>query len=66
MYGTNGITLYLSGGGVMAERFAGSGGIVQWYNYLIAGEQLVGVHTERSDETTATRYFHSDDLGVGA
>jgi len=32
----SGLMLYLAGGGVFAERFAGTGG-VQWTNYLIAG-----------------------------
>jgi hypothetical protein len=62
--GPSGETLYLSGGGVFAERFAGlGGGGVQWTNYLIAGGRLVGVHIQKADETTATRYFHTDHLG---
>ncbi len=61
--GLGGTTLYLSGGPVMVEKFSGTGGIMQWSNYLVAGGQLVGVHIERSDETTLTRYFHTDHLG---
>jgi hypothetical protein len=48
---------------VLAERFAGSGGIVRWTNYLIVGGRLIGMHVENSDETTQTRYFHHDHLG---
>jgi RHS repeat-associated protein len=49
---------------VFSERFAGlGGGGVQWTNYLIAGGRLVGVHIQKADETTATRYFHTDHLG---
>jgi hypothetical protein len=47
----SGVMLYLSGGGV------------QWTNYLVAGGKLVGVHIQKADETTATRYFHTDHLG---
>jgi RHS repeat-associated protein len=62
--GPSGETLYLSGAGVFSERFAGlGGGGVQWTNYLIAGGRLVGVHIQKADETTATRYFHTDHLG---
>jgi uncharacterized protein RhaS with RHS repeats len=62
--GPSGETLYLSGGGVFAERFAGlGGGGVQWTNYLIIGGRLVGVHIQKADESTATRYFHTDHLG---
>jgi hypothetical protein len=50
------MTLYLAGGGVFAERFAGTGGGVQWTNYLIIGGRLVGVFIQKADETTATRY----------
>jgi hypothetical protein len=38
----SGVTLYIGGGGVLAERFAGSGGSVQWTNYLIAAAGLGG------------------------
>jgi RHS repeat-associated protein len=62
--GPSGETLYLSGAGVFTERFAGlGGGGVQWTNYLIVGGRLVGVHIQKADETTATRYFHTDHLG---
>jgi RHS repeat-associated protein len=58
-----GITLYFAGGGVLAERFAGSGGTVRWTNYLIVAGQLIGIHIENSDDSTVTRYFHTDHLG---
>jgi hypothetical protein len=48
---------------VLAERFAGSGGTVRWTNYLIVGGRMIGIHVENSDETTLTRYFHTDHLG---
>jgi hypothetical protein len=49
---------------VFAERFAGlGGGGVQWTNYLIVGGRLVGVFIQKADESTATRYFHTDHLG---
>jgi len=50
-----GVTLYIHGGGVFAERFAGIGGGVQWTNYLIVGGRLIGVYIQKADETTATR-----------
>ncbi|HEY7550089.1 MAG TPA: RHS repeat-associated core domain-containing protein, partial [Hyphomicrobiaceae bacterium] len=59
----SGVTFYLSGGGVLAERFAGSGGTVRWTNYLIVGGRMIGIRVENSDETTLTRYFHADHLG---
>ena len=34
---TAGETLYLADAGVMAERLAGAGGVIQWTNYLFAG-----------------------------
>jgi hypothetical protein len=58
----SGTTLYISGGGVLAERFAGSGGSVRWTNYLIAGGRMIGIRVENADETTLTRYFHTDHL----
>jgi RHS repeat-associated protein len=49
---------------MFAERFAGlGGGGARWTNYLIAGGRLIGVHVQKADETTATRYFHTDHLG---
>jgi RHS repeat-associated protein len=59
----SGVTLYIAGGGVLAERFAGTGGTVRWTNYLIVGGRFIGIHVENSDETTLTRYFHTDHLG---
>jgi RHS repeat-associated protein len=61
--GPSGTTLYLNGGGVMAERVEGTGGSWQWNHYLVASGSLVGVHIARSDATVATRYFHKDHLG---
>ena len=58
-----GETLYLADAGVMAERLAGAGGVVQWTNYLFAGSEMIGMRVERSDATTYTRYFHKDHLG---
>jgi uncharacterized protein RhaS with RHS repeats len=58
-----GETLYLADAGVMAEKLTGSGGIIQWTNYLFAGGQMVGMRVERSDMTVHTRYFHKDHLG---
>src|SRR5262245_13859075 len=57
-----GITQYIAGGGVLAERFAGSGGIVRWTNFLMVGGRYIGFHVENSDGTTLTRYCHPDDL----
>jgi hypothetical protein len=48
------VTLYIGGPGVLAERFAGTGGSVQWTNYVIVGERAGGVFIEKPDETTAT------------
>jgi hypothetical protein len=61
--GPNGVTLYLSAFGVLAERFGQLGGPQGWTNYLIVGGRLVGIHVENADETTLTRYFHTDHLG---
>jgi hypothetical protein len=61
--GPPGTTLYIAGAGVLAERFAGTGGGVQWTNYLIVGGRLIGVYVQKADETTATRDFHTDHLG---
>jgi hypothetical protein len=47
----------------MAEKLTGSGGIIQWTNYLFAGGQMVGMRVERSDMTVHTRYFHKDHFG---
>jgi RHS repeat-associated protein len=58
-----GTTLYLGSGGAMAEKFTGSSGAVQWNNYLTVAGELVGMFVQKSDGTTATRYFHKDHLG---
>ena len=49
--------------GVLAERFGQLGGPQRWTNYLMAGGRLIGIHVENADETTLTRYFHTDHLG---
>ena len=56
-------TLYLAGGGMLAEKMTGAGGSVQWTNYLVAAAGMIGMHVEHSDETVSTRYFHKDHLG---
>ena len=30
---------------------------------MIVGGRLIGVHVQKADETTVTRYFHTDHLG---
>jgi hypothetical protein len=47
----SGVTLYISGAGVLAERFAGSGGTVRWTNFLVMGGRMIGIHVENSEET---------------
>jgi hypothetical protein len=61
--GPSGVTLYLSGMGVLAERFGQLGGPQRWTNYLMAGGRLVGIQVENADETTLTRWFHTYHLG---
>ena len=58
-----GETLYLAESGVMAEKLTGSGGVIQWTNYLVVSGDIVGMRVERSDATIYTRYFHKDHLG---
>ena len=48
---------------MLAERFAGTGGTVRWTNDLMVGGRYIGIQVENSDETTLTRYFHTDHLG---
>ena len=48
---------------MLAERFAGTGGTVRWTNDLMVGGRTIGIQVENSDETTLTRYFHTDHLG---
>ena len=59
----SGETLYLNAGGVMAERLAGAGGVVQWTDYLFAGGEMIGMRVEHSVSGIYTRYFHKDHLG---
>ena len=64
---TAGETLYLADAGVIAERLAGAGGVVQWTNYLFAGSDMIGIRVEHSDATTYTRYprLREDKLPQG-
>jgi RHS repeat-associated protein len=52
----------MAASGTMAERLDGSGGSVQWTNYLVAGGELVGMRVENGG-TVYTRYFNKDHLG---
>jgi hypothetical protein len=61
--GPNGVTLYISGMGVLAERFGQLGGPQRWTNLPVVGGRLIGIRVENADETTLTRYFHTDHLG---
>ena len=56
----SGVTLYIVGGGVLAERFAGSGGTVRWTNYLMVGGRYIGIQVENSDETRRLRRWSID------
>jgi RHS repeat-associated protein len=58
-----GTTLYLAGFGIMVEKFAGSGGAVQWNEYLFAEGEMVGVRFEYNVGSPVNRYFHKDHLG---
>jgi RHS repeat-associated protein len=61
-----GTTIYLAdafASGILVEQFIGSGGSMQWNNYLVAGGQLIGMRVELSGGTVHTRYFHKDHLG---
>jgi RHS repeat-associated protein len=62
----SGETLYLAASGVSAEKFTGSGGVIQWTNYLQAGGETIGMRVERSDGGLFTRYYHKDHLGSTA
>ncbi|MEM6649825.1 MAG: RHS repeat-associated core domain-containing protein, partial [Pseudomonadota bacterium] len=61
-----GDTFYHSGFGVMAEQVVNGLSKEKWTNYLYAGGQMVGVHTD--DDTLTTRevtksWFVADHLG---
>jgi hypothetical protein len=61
-------TLYINdpGSGIRVEKVLGSGGSVQWKEYLVAGGKLIGEHFTNiagPSVTTATRYFVTDHLG---
>ncbi len=58
-----GTTLYMAGFGILVEKFSGSGGAVQWNQYLYAGGEMVGVHFDYNSGPATTRYFHKDNLG---
>ncbi len=58
-----GTTVYLSGLGFQVEKFTGTGGVVQWNEYLATASGLIGVRMERSDGTAPVRYYHQDHLG---
>jgi RHS repeat-associated protein len=57
------VTLYFQAFGVLAERFGQLTGPQRWTSYLMAGGRLIGIQVENADETTLTRYFHTDHLG---
>ncbi|MEM6649828.1 MAG: RHS repeat-associated core domain-containing protein [Pseudomonadota bacterium] len=66
MTSSAGDTFYHSAFGVMAEQVVNGLGKVKWTNYLYAGGQMVGVHTD--DDTLTTReitksWFVADHLG---
>ena len=54
--------LYLTAGGILAEKVIGSGGVVTWNNYLFVAGKMVGMRVE-SGGAVQTRYFHRDHLG---
>jgi YD repeat-containing protein len=65
-----GTTVYLTdaASGLKVERFEGTGGAVQWNEYLYAGGALVGEHFTTTPAggggtTTTLRYFVADHLG---
>jgi hypothetical protein len=53
--GPEGETLYLNDGGVMSERLAGTGGTVEWTDYLFAAEEMIGMRVEHSVSGVYTR-----------
>jgi len=57
-----GTTTYMAGGGVLTERFDGTGGSTQWTNYIVAGGELVAMRVE-DGIAPVTRYFSKDHLG---
>ncbi len=58
-----GTTVYLAGLGFQVEQFTGTGGLVQWNEYLATAAGIIGVRMERSDGTAPVRYYHKDHLG---
>jgi hypothetical protein len=60
--GPEGETLYLNDGGVMSERLAGTGGTVEWTDYLFAAEEMIGMRVEHSVSGVYMRYFQKDHL----
>jgi RHS repeat-associated protein len=59
--GPDGVTLYFDVFGVHAELVQSA--TSTWSEFLVAGDGLVGVRYERSDEVITTRYFTRDHLG---
>lgn len=61
-------TLYINApaSGIRVEKVTGSGGTVQWNEYLFAGGRMIGEHFTNisgTSSTMATRYFVTDHLG---
>jgi RHS repeat-associated protein len=61
--GGSGVTLYFAAMGVLAERFGQLTGPQRWTNLPVVGGRLIGIKVENADQTTLTRYFHTDHLG---
>jgi len=62
---SSGTTTYVNdpGSGVRVEKLAGTGGLVQWKNYIYAAGKMVAVFFENNVGGGQTRYFHTDHLG---
>jgi len=52
----------MSAFGILVEKFSGTGGAVQWNQYLYAGGEMVGVRYDYNNAPTAIRYFDKDNL----
>src|SRR5262249_48760600 len=64
-----GTTLYINAGAILVEKATSNSGIIQWTDYLFAGNEMIGAYFERfgpNGNTTFTRYFHKDHLGSTA
>jgi hypothetical protein len=53
-------TFYLSDGTVMAEKVMGSGGSIQWNNYLVAAKQPTTARASSSAQVS-WEFLGSDD-----